>query len=78
MNCKCIEEVNENLKNRNLELSGLAFVFAPKLDIIPFIATKWLDDKAAPKGAKRRPPPMFASHCPFCGVPINANASREA
>jgi len=37
-------------------------------------------DKAseAPKGQKRNPPAMFASHCPFCGVAIEDEKVMDA
>lgn len=42
----------------------------PNFNIVPNISTAWVDREKAPKGQKRNPPAMVASHCPFCGKPV--------
>lgn len=69
MNCKCFETVNEKLREKNLKLSGYAFM-TPNLELVPVIATQWLNPALAPRGRKRSPTSMFVSYCPFCGVKI--------
>ena len=66
MNCDCIKEINEKLHEKNLHLTGFAYVM-PEFESIPTIETAWIDKDKAPRGKKNSPPKMFASHCPFCG-----------
>lgn len=66
MNCNCIEKLNEKLKEFNLRLSGYAYVM-PSFKPVFTINTQWIDKDKAPKGKKKNPTFMFASHCPFCG-----------
>lgn len=69
MNCKCLTEIDEKLKEKNLTLSGVAWVM-PAFTSVVTIQTEWINPSLAPKGQKRNPPKMHASHCPFCGVKI--------
>lgn len=69
MKCDCINEINEKLKEHNLRLSGYAFMM-PDFKAIITINTEWIDRDKAPKGQKRNPTKMHASHCPFCGKEI--------
>jgi hypothetical protein len=66
MNCDCINKINERLKEKNLQLTGYAFV-APDFRTKFTITTQWIDRTKAPKGSKLNPPKMFVSFCPFCG-----------
>lgn len=66
MNCDCATEVDARLKSENLRLVGYALV-APDYKSIPYIQTEWINRDKAPKGRKRNPTYMLASHCPFCG-----------
>lgn len=59
--------IDDKLREKNLKLAGYAFMmpaFRPKITI----KTEWIDREQAPKGQKRNPTAMIASHCPFCGV----------
>lgn len=79
MNCDCIEKIDERLRDKNLRLTGYAFT-APDFKVVPTVNTEWIDPDKAPKGMKNKPTKMFASHCPFCGKPVEAgpaNASGE-
>jgi hypothetical protein len=67
MNCDCVEKLDERLKEKNLHIVGGSFVMS-SFEFRVTIATDWLDKKAAKRGEK--PPPMMASHCPFCGKEI--------
>ena len=69
MKCKCWAETQEKLKTMNLKLVGATFLM-PSFTLVPTIATEWIDETKAPKGQKRRPTAMLASHCPFCGTKI--------
>lgn len=69
MNCNCLKEIDDKLREKNLKLVGYAFIM-PDFSVVPQLATDWLDRDKAPRGKKRSPPAMFASHCPFCGVPV--------
>lgn len=69
MNCNCLKEIDDKLREKNLKLTGYAFVM-PDFSVVPQLATDWLDRDKAPRGKKRSPPAMFASHCPFCGLPV--------
>ena len=65
--CNCLNEIDNKLREQNLKIVGYAFRM-PEFEAIAVIKTEWKDESKAPKGQKRRPPSMFASHCPFCGV----------
>lgn len=69
MNCDCINKIDEKLREQNLRLCGYAFVM-PNFKPVITIQTEWIDEAKAPKGKKRSPTKMFASHCPFCGTKI--------
>lgn len=69
MNCDCINKINEKLKEHNLKLCGYAFVM-PDFKAVITIQTEWIDANKAPKGRKRNPTKMLASHCPFCGKEV--------
>jgi hypothetical protein len=76
MNCKCWEETNTKLREMNLRLVGATFL-VPSFTLVPIIATGWIDDTKAPKGQKRRPTAMLATHCPFCGTKIEVPKEVE-
>lgn len=69
MNCNCINQIDDKLREKNLKLTGFAFIM-PDFRLNPTVSTEWLDKDKAPRGQKRNPPAMFASHCPFCGTPV--------
>jgi len=78
MKCKCREECDEKLKTMNLRLVGYTYRM-PSFEVFPQVKTEWIDAKAAPKGKAKSPPPVMATHCPFCGTPVeseNAEASQ--
>lgn len=78
MNCNCINEIDKKLKEKNLTLSGFTFLY-PTLHAVPTIATEWVDKSKATRGRKNNPPPMLATHCPFCGKPVEAEGTpRES
>lgn len=79
MNCQCMTHIDEKLKEKNLHLTGYAFVFATDgpMDLVPTVQTSWLDREKAPKGKKNAPTQMFASHCPFCGEPVDDKKHAE-
>lgn len=70
MKCDCLNEIGDELKKQNLRLVGLAFTSS--LGTVPYIQTGWIELEKAPKGKKKNPPYMFASHCPFCGQEIQS------
>jgi hypothetical protein len=76
MNCTCWKEINEQLKEQNLELNNGAYIM-PGFVFTPTIPTRWLDSSKVPKGQKKRPPAMKATHCPFCGKTIQAEQTPE-
>jgi hypothetical protein len=76
MKCKCWKEVDDKLREKNLRLTGATFVM-PNFALVPTITTAWVDKEKAPKGQKRNPPAMLASHCPFCGVKIETKLTDE-
>jgi len=76
MKCKCWTEINEKLKEKNLIMTGATFTM-PGFKLVPIIQTEWIDKLAAPKGKRLRPPSMFASHCPFCGVELETDKSQK-
>lgn len=69
MNCNCINKIDDRLREQNLRLVGYAHTF-PDFRIVPTVQTEWIDATKAPKGKRRSPTKMFASHCPFCGKPV--------
>lgn len=69
MNCNCINEVDDKLREKNLKLVGYAFIM-PEFSARVQIATDWVSRNDAPKGQKQRPPAMLASFCPFCGKAV--------
>jgi hypothetical protein len=69
MKCKCREECDEKLKTMNLRLVGYTYKM-PSFKVFPQVKTEWIDPKAAPKGKAKSPPPVMATHCPFCGNPV--------
>jgi hypothetical protein len=75
MNCNCIKEIDEKLKEQNLTLTGFAFVM-PDFRSVPTVETGWIDKSKAPRGKKNSPPKMFASHCPFCGTPVEKKGKK--
>ena len=77
MKCKCWSELNERLKEKNLRLCSAAFRM-PSFTLVPTLRTEWIRASEAPKGQKRNPPAMFASHCPFCGVAIEDEKVMDA
>jgi hypothetical protein len=76
MNCDCHTKVNEKLREMNLKLVGYAFIM-PGFVLTPQIATEWIDKEKAPRGQKRNPTAMLASHCPFCGQKIEQKEEKE-
>lgn len=68
MTCNCIAEVDEKLKEHNLQLSGYALMM-PDFKAIFTVQTEWIDQNKAPKGKKKSPTKMHSSFCPFCGKP---------
>jgi hypothetical protein len=69
MNCNCINTIDDKLRERNLRLSGYAFM-VPSFTTVITVQTEWVDKAKAPRGQRNNPTKMFASHCPFCGVKI--------
>jgi hypothetical protein len=76
MNCSCWKNTQQELVARNLRLTGAAMLL-PSFTLVPVIATEWRDPDKAPKGQKRRPPAVLASHCPFCGQKIEVPSSDQ-
>ena len=70
MNCKCIEQVNGRLKDLNLQLSCTAWRM-PGFVTTFALPTAWIDKDKAPKAEKKRPTPIYATYCPFCGQAID-------
>ena len=64
--CNCINEIDDKLREQNLKLVGYAFMM-PDFTPVINIRTEWVKRDQAPKGKKKSPTPMLASHCPFCG-----------
>jgi hypothetical protein len=69
MNCNCITELDEKLKDKNLTITGVTLLL-PDFKTVPVIACGWLRRQDAPKGKRNNPPPLIASHCPFCGEKV--------
>ena len=76
MNCKCLEDTNAKLREMNLKLVGYTYLM-PSFRVVPTVQTDWIDADAAPKGKKRKPTQMLATHCPFCGTPVAAKEGAE-
>jgi len=76
MNCNCWTELNEELKEKNLRLCG-ASILLPSFFLVPKLEMEWIDDSKAPRGQKKRPPGMLASHCPFCGIKIEVPKTED-
>lgn len=66
MNCDCYERINAELKDKGLRLCGHENV-TPEYHPGVAIRTEWLQPALHPGMA---PIPMFGSHCPFCGAPL--------
>ena len=60
--CNCIQEMNTYLGPER-ELSAVLQITTGRL-LQPLIETEWI---AKPRGAKRHPPKLIATYCPFCG-----------
>lgn len=75
MNCDCKARTDEKLKEQNLKLVGYTFLM-PDFDMVPQVETAWIDANKAPKGKKRTPPQMLASHCPFCGKSVKKKEAQ--
>ena len=60
--CKCIEQVNETLKEHNCAVVSSIHLFNPKKPSMVYLQTAILVKK---RGAK--PIQLMASFCPFCG-----------
>lgn len=69
MFCNCWTEVNAKLKEHNLRLN-CASIRMPSFTLVPTLSTEWIDPSKAPKGKKRYPTQLMASHCPLCGTEI--------
>ena len=72
MKCNCLKEIDAKLKEKNLTITGVAWIM-PTFQKVFTIETNWIDRDKAPKGHKRTPPKMHASHCPFCGVKLESD-----
>lgn len=70
MNCECINEMEERLKEKNLTITSITLAM-PSFKTIPIITLAWRDKDKAPKGKRNNPPPLLASHCPLCGKPCD-------
>lgn len=75
MNGKCFDEIDTKLREKNLKLVGYAHVM-PAFRLVPTVETAWLDKTKSPRGQKKSPPKMFASHCPFCGKPVEPKEKK--
>lgn len=72
MTCRCIEELDERLKAKNLKLGASSMGFRmPKFELMLSLPLEWIDRSKAPKGKLKSPPRMFVSYCPFCGNPVD-------
>lgn len=60
----CIQEINERLREHNTRLA-VAIDLSGKGRELVQLATEKIDTKV-----RKRPPLMFASYCPFCGVEL--------
>lgn len=66
VNCNCITEVNEKLKDKNLRLNCSALIYE-EWETRIYLRCEWIDKSKAPVGARRNPTPIFVKFCPFCG-----------
>lgn len=57
----CISQINERLKEHNAVMAG-AIDFSGKGRELVVLSVEKLDKKA-----RKKPPALFASYCPFCG-----------
>ena len=69
MNCKCISEIDAQLKEHNLSLHCVALAM-PNLTTRITLKTGWIDKSKVSRSKIKFPPAMWASHCPFCGIKI--------
>lgn len=76
MACNCLNLIDDELREKNLRLTGYAFTF-PEMIATPTLTTSWIDRDKAPRGKKNSPPAMFGSHCPFCGAKVE-KAKKKA
>ena len=68
---------DEKLADKNLKLSGHSFLM-PAFTLVPTVQTSWIDALKAPKGKKKSPPSLMASHCPFCGEKVPMPKKEDA
>ena len=69
MICECIDKINEQLKERNTEIST-AFSFSDdmsKMDGVILVATHKID-----RSKRGKPILANANFCPFCGRDLRA------
>lgn len=69
MNCDCVDKIDEKLAEKNLRLACTA-LSGEDYSLRVYLKADWIDRNKAPRGDKNRPPNMYASHCPWCGVKI--------
>jgi hypothetical protein len=73
-----LAEIDEKLKPQNLKVSGSCLSLRmPKFEKAIHLPLDWIDKSLAPRGARNFPPPLFVSHCPFCGVSVRSKESGE-
>lgn len=63
MNCNCVAEVNESMRDRNTRLSTCFLVRAGEMRLTLIIASEKI---ANVRGKK--PLTVVPTYCPFCGV----------
>jgi len=66
MNCNCEELMKEELKEKNLEVTGWMWMSDNTTRLS--IPCRWVDRDKAPRGQKNNPNSYLATYCPFCGV----------
>ena len=77
MNCNCINNIDAELKERNMRLTGYVARLMPSFHFAPAIKTDWINPARAPKGQKNKCPQLIGSFCPFCGASVEPKPGAQ-
>lgn len=65
MNCDCVQQINEKLAERNMELD-VTLLLSNGGGVTLSMSTHWKD--ASKKARGQKPTTLIVNFCPFCGT----------
>ena len=69
--CNCISVINGKLEEKNLN-TKIKVPFVLGSDMTLGAGTTSVETEKADKAVRKKPVPVFASYCPFCGESYKA------